>query len=61
MKTRKFKEVAICPICNTTMKQKATEAKDLDINNLSLLAMFNIQKFFIAECPSCRKSGLYIK
>lgn len=61
MKTRKFKDVAICQICNSTMKQKEAEIKDLDINNLSLLSMFNIQKFYIVECPACRKSGLYIK
>lgn len=60
MKTEELKEVAICQICNTTMNQKEAEINDLDINNLSLLAMFNIKNFYIVECPACRKSGLYI-
>ena len=60
METITIGETATCEHCHMEMHRKEAEIRDLDINNLSLLAMFNIQKIYIVECPACQKSGLYI-
>lgn len=52
--------VATCEICHIEMQKKESDVKDLDINKISLLAMFGIQKFFVLQCPTCHKTGLHI-
>ena len=54
------KKVPICESCLVEMQKKETEVKDLDINKLSLLAMFGIYEFVVLQCPACHKTGLLI-
>ncbi|MEJ7767446.1 MAG: hypothetical protein WKF89_06525 [Chitinophagaceae bacterium] len=61
MDTILISERTTCETCKTEMLKNEAEIKDLDINNLSLLAMFNIQKFYIVKCPACQKSAFDLR
>ena len=53
--------ILLCETCHVEMQKKDDpEMKDLDINRLSLLAMFDIRNFELLQCPSCHKTGLRI-
>ena len=54
------KDVHQCEHCHVEMEKKAPEAKDLDPNNLSLLAMFRMNDFTVLQCPSCHRTGIYL-
>jgi len=60
METMNTEETALCAVCHIEMERKQPEIGDLDINKLSLLAMFSVRPYVVLQCPGCHNTGIYI-
>ena len=60
MITTSINATTLCEACHIEMEKKEPEARDLDINKLSLLAMFSVRPFIIVQCPACHQTGIHI-
>ena len=60
METTDIKETTLCRVCHVEMEKKEVKVGDLDINKLSLLAMFSVNPFAILECPACHSTAIHI-